>query len=246
PQVTSLSPAYGVVGTQVTINGAGFGATQGSNPIYFNGTQPTVNSWSATQIVATVASNTTAGPVKIYVNSVSSNQDVVFNMPNPVITGISPSSGTLGTTVQINGHGFGATQGSSVMSFRGTNANATVTAWSDTQITVAVPQNAVTGPATVTVSGVASNGVNFSFIPPQITNISPHTGGVGSSVTISGSGFLPTQASGYGAAQVGFSGGGLYAPIVSWSDTQIVAAVPSGASTAPVMVSVQAQWSNPV
>src|SRR5262249_13385859 len=60
PQVTSLSPSYGVVGTQVTINGAGFGATQGSNPIYFNGTQPTVNSWSATQIVATVASNTTA------------------------------------------------------------------------------------------------------------------------------------------------------------------------------------------
>ncbi|HEY6251648.1 MAG TPA: IPT/TIG domain-containing protein, partial [Candidatus Angelobacter sp.] len=244
PQVTSLSPSYGVVGTQVTVNGSGFGATQGSSIIYFNNTQPTVNSWSATQIVVTVASNTTAGPVKIYVSSGSSNQDVVFNMPNPVITSITPSSGTLGTTVQINGRGFGATQGSSVMSFRGTSANATVTSWSDTQITVTVPSNAVTGAATVTVSGVASNGVNFTFTPPQITSISPNTGGVGSTVTITGSGFLPTQTSGYGSGNAYF--GGVTAPITSWSGTQIVAAVPSGASTAPVTVTVQGQTSNPV
>ncbi|MBZ5523622.1 MAG: IPT/TIG domain-containing protein [Acidobacteriia bacterium] len=40
-------------------------------------------------------------------------------MANPVVSGLMPASGPAGTQVQINGTGFGATQGGSTVSFCG-------------------------------------------------------------------------------------------------------------------------------
>src|SRR5205085_2229934 len=92
PQVTSISPTSGVIGTQVTVNGSGFQATKGSSSIAFNGTTATVNSWSDTQILATVASGTTTGGVKVTVNSVASNQNITLTLPDPTIASLVPSS----------------------------------------------------------------------------------------------------------------------------------------------------------
>ena len=156
PQITSISPTSGVVGTQVTINGSGFQATKGANsPISFNGTPGTVVTWNDTQIVATVAANTTSGRVKVGVNSVDSNQDKLFTMPNPIISGLAPSSGLVGTAVQINGSGFGATPGTSAVQFNGVNA--TTTAWSDSSITATVPSTATSGNVSITVGGVPTS-----------------------------------------------------------------------------------------
>src|SRR5262249_54163908 len=119
PQVSSISPTSGVSGTQVTVTGTGFQATQGNNGLYFfNGSltyKATASSWSDTQIVASVPSGAQTGPVEVMVSSVASNLDVLFTMPNPIVTGISPSSGPVGTQVQVNGSGFGATQGTSTL-----------------------------------------------------------------------------------------------------------------------------------
>ena len=54
PSISSLSPTSGAVGASVTIAGTGFGATQGTSTVKFNGTTATVTSWSATTIVAAV------------------------------------------------------------------------------------------------------------------------------------------------------------------------------------------------
>lgn len=248
PKITSVSPASGIVGTQVTINGSGFQPTRGATGLYevdFNTYPATIVSWSDTQIVATVASGTTTGPIRIYVNGVLSNQDVSFAMPNPIVTGVVPSTGTLGTQIQINGSGFGATQGSSTAKFyNSSSANIAVTSWSDTQITGTVPSTALTGPIQVTVGGVAGNAnVYFTLTPPQITSISPTLGGAGRSVTVTGTGFLATQDSGYNRGTLNFTNGGS-AAIASWSDTQVVATVPSGSITGPVRVNVSLQDSN--
>src|SRR6266851_2774554 len=64
-----------------------------------------------------------------------------------------------GCSITITGTGFGATQGSSFVSFNGITA--TVTNWSDTSLTVTVPAGAQAGPLFVTVNNVASNKVNF-------------------------------------------------------------------------------------
>jgi len=64
-----------------------------------------------------------------------------------------------GCSITITGTGFGATQGSSFVSFNGVTA--VTTSWSDTSLAVTVPSSAQTGPLFVTVNNVTSNKVNF-------------------------------------------------------------------------------------
>jgi hypothetical protein len=59
PTITGLSPSSGAAGTPVTITGSGFGATQGSGYVTFNGSPSTANSWSDSSIVAVVPNNGT-------------------------------------------------------------------------------------------------------------------------------------------------------------------------------------------
>src|SRR5690349_20782433 len=104
----------------------------------------------------------------------------------PSITSLSPTSGSAGTSVTINGKSFGSSQGSSTVTFNGTPG--TPTSWTSTRIVVPVPSYATTGNVVVTVSNVASNGVNFTTIP-TVSSLSPTTGAVGASVTITGTTF---------------------------------------------------------
>ena len=73
PNIMSLSPTSGPVGTSVTIAGVNFGATQGTSKVTFNGTAATPTSWSAASIVAQVPSGATSGNVVITVSGVASN-----------------------------------------------------------------------------------------------------------------------------------------------------------------------------
>jgi RHS repeat-associated protein len=75
-----------------------------------------------------------------------------------------------------------------------------------------------------------------SLANPVITGLSSTAGAPGASVTINGSGFGATQGTGGGASTVNFNGA--TAAVTSWSDAQIVAVVPAGASTGPVSVTV--------
>ena len=154
PVVSSISPRSGTIGTRVTITGSGFnyGCTGGqSGQVSFSGTvatDATVSDESATA----VAPPRTAGPAYVRVtdcfgdlSAISSADTFVY--PAPVVSSISPRSGTIGTRVTITGSGFnyGCTGGQSgQVSFSGTVAtDATVSAESATA--VAPPRTA--GPA---------------------------------------------------------------------------------------------------
>ncbi len=78
----------------------------------------------------------------------------------PHISALSPSSGPVGTTVTINGSGFGANQGASRVTFIGIQA--TPTSCSATRIQTSVPTGATTGNVIVTVDGVSSAGAPFA------------------------------------------------------------------------------------
>ncbi len=80
PNIASLSPASGNVGTPVTINGANFGATKGTSVVRFNGTVATPTSWSASAIVVPVPTGAATGPVVVTVNGAASN-GVTFTVP---------------------------------------------------------------------------------------------------------------------------------------------------------------------
>ncbi len=227
PNITSVSPSSGPVGTSVTITGTNFGATQGT--ITFNGTPATPTSWSATSIVAPVPAGATTGNVVVTVGAQASNGfNFTVSPTTPNITSVSPSSGPVGTSVTITGTNFGATQGT--ITFNGTPA--TPTSWSATSIVAPVPAGATTGNVVVTVGAQASNGFNFTVSPttPNITSVSPSSGPVGTSVTITGTNF--------GATQGTISFNGTPATPTSWSATSIVAPVPAGATTGNVVVAV--------
>jgi len=74
----------------------------------------------------------------------------------PATLTLAPASGFIGTSVTVSGSNFGATQGTSTVTFNGVSAGP-ATNWSDTQIVVVVPGGATTGPVVITVNGVASN-----------------------------------------------------------------------------------------
>jgi regulation of enolase protein 1 (concanavalin A-like superfamily) len=161
PTIASLSPPSGAVGTSVTINGANFGSTQGASIVRFNGTVATPTSWSASTIVAAVPSGATTGSVVVTVGGVPTN-GVTFTVTAtaPTVASLSPASGAVGAAVTISGANFGATQGASSVRFNGTVA--TPTSWGASSIAATVPGGATTGPVTVTVNGVVSNGVSFT------------------------------------------------------------------------------------
>src|SRR5712664_227837 len=166
PSITSLNPTSGPAGTLVTITGANFGATQGTSAVRFSGgIIATPTSWSATSISVPVPAAAPIGNdlVDVVVGGVGSNQ-VVFTVPSlsPFISNLTPPTGPLGTSVTITGTNFGATQGSSTVTFNGTAA--TPTSWSATSIVVPVPVGATTGTVIVTVGGLASNALTFTVL----------------------------------------------------------------------------------
>jgi hypothetical protein len=77
----------------------------------------------------------------------------------PAITGFT-TAGLPGSTITITGTGFGATQGSSLVSINGITA--VISNWSDSSLSVVVPVTVIgSEPMIVTVNGVASNKVSF-------------------------------------------------------------------------------------
>src|SRR5271163_3719170 len=71
--VVNLTPSSGPVGTVVTINGTGFGATQRASTVTFNGIAATVMSWTATSLTTTVPAAATTGNVVVTVDRIASN-----------------------------------------------------------------------------------------------------------------------------------------------------------------------------
>src|SRR5207253_649712 len=61
PNITSVTPSTAIAGTQITITGTGFGASQGSGNVWLGSTYGVVVSWSDTQVVATVAIGSQTG-----------------------------------------------------------------------------------------------------------------------------------------------------------------------------------------
>jgi len=162
PSIRALAPSSGLVGTSVSIVGSGFGTTQGSSTVTFNGVQATPSSWSAGNIILSVPAGATSGNVVINVAGTTSNGANFTLIPPPSITSLTPTSGIIGASVAIAGSGFGSTQGASTVAFNGVQA--TPSSWSDGSIVMPVPASATTGNVVVTASGVASGGASFTVM----------------------------------------------------------------------------------
>ncbi len=73
PVISGISPASGPAGTPVDIAGSGFGPSQGSSTVTFNGVAAPVTAWSDTLIKAVVPDGAGSGNVVVTVGGIASN-----------------------------------------------------------------------------------------------------------------------------------------------------------------------------
>ena len=92
-------------------------------------------------------------------NGTADSRLVMVVPPDPRISSVTPTSGSSETLVTVNGHNFGATQGSSRFTINGIDV--TPLSWSTTQIAAEVPDGVTHGPVQVTVNGLTSNAWMF-------------------------------------------------------------------------------------
>ena len=165
----------------------------------------------------------------------------------PSIGSLEPLEGPQGTVVTIRGSRFGPPvgmmQGTSGVSFNGVWA--TPSHWSRGEIRVPLPPRASSGPVVVTAGGRASNGLSFTVTGPEastpaIATLSPLLGPPGTRVTLRGANFGTAQ----GTAAVSFNG--VKAEPLFRSEDAIEATVPEGASSGPVVVTVEGKASSGV
>jgi hypothetical protein len=215
PSITSFTPTSGPIGTQVDIQGNGF---TGAGSVTFGGIAASYTVNSPTDITAHVASGSTTGPISVTTSygTATSGGSFTVTVPPPSISSFTPTSGPIGTLVDIQGNGF--TRASSV-TFGGTAASYTVN--SPTDVTAQVPAGATSGQISVTTPGgtaTTSSLFTVTLTPPSIAGFSPDSGRIGQPVTITGSDFTGATTVRLGATPAAF--------FVN-SSTKITATVPT-------------------
>src|SRR5258708_40067463 len=127
----------------------------------------------------------------VRVGGVVSNLVEFTVLPTPAISSVAPTTGDIGSTIQISGANFGNTQGTSTVTSNGTMIN--IVTWSANRIAGTVPVGATTGNIIVTVGGVPSNPVSYTVVNvPGIFGLSPTLGPPGT--------LLPPQNQHYGCS----------------------------------------------
>jgi hypothetical protein len=213
PSIALVTPTSGPVGTNVVIYGGNLSdptsVTIGGKPAPF-----TVESDSTLHL--TVPADATHGPISITTPLGSTTAPFTVITPAPTINSFAPTSGPVGTTVEIQGTNL---TGATSVTFNGT-ADPTFVVNSATDITAHVPGAATTGPISVTTpGGTATSSSSFTLIPsPTITGFSPTSGHAGQQVTITGANLAGTTRVKLGAASATFTVN---------SSTTITATVPS-------------------
>jgi hypothetical protein len=158
PQITSLNQNYAAPYSVVILYGKNFGAAQGSSTVTFNGIATPHYSWSNTQIYVTVPPNATTGNLVVTVQELVSNAIQFTVVPQPKITGISPTSGPAGTVVTISGTNLIDHDNKGTVTFNGKSLP--IISQTSTALKVAVPTGAVTGDFHVLVN---DTGINTSI-----------------------------------------------------------------------------------
>jgi hypothetical protein len=194
-----IFPTSGPVGTIVTVSGQGFAASS-KITITFDGAQqatsPPVSSNNVGSFISTsfaVPSSSIGGHMVSALDSKGDSASATFTVA-PSIT-LSPVMGPVGTVVTASGSSFAASSNITI-EFDG-NVVATTTATSSGSIplgvTFYVPASG-SGGHMVTAIDDSSDSANalFTVTTPSIS-LSPTNGPIGTTVTVSGSNFVPSS-----------------------------------------------------
>jgi Bacterial Ig-like domain (group 2)/Galactose oxidase, central domain/IPT/TIG domain len=165
PNISSLSITSGSPGAPVTVAGTGFGSTQGSGNVTFNGTTASITTWTATSIAVTVPTAATSGNVVVFASGANSNgvnftvvtlTSITVNLPNLSLPVNSPQQYTAtgnysnGTQQNLTAS---ATWTSSSPSVATISATGLATAVAPGQTTIQATAGGINGSTLLTVTG---------------------------------------------------------------------------------------------
>ena len=198
PAIT-VSPTQGPVGATVTVSGTGFSVSSTLSSLVFDGvTISTCTSGSFTTSAAGSFSCTfkvpsgTSGTSVVATDAAGPTATGTFTVTTLTV-GVTPGQGPVGAMVTVSGTGFSvsSTVGlvvDNVVITSCTSGSLTTSATGSFSCTLKVPSG--TSGTTVTATDVGGQYVTgtFTVTTPRIT-VSPMSGAVGSTVTVSGTGF---------------------------------------------------------
>jgi hypothetical protein len=189
-QAAGMTPTAGVVGTTVTISDL----ASGSYSIKWDGAEVKQGTLPSGGSVTFTVPDAYGGNHAVTVENPIGTPPLLsasfYVLPS---IGVSPNSGVTGDSVTVEGKGFANAEGSIKVTYDGTDMQTGITAsgkglWS---ATFSVPSSAK-GSHTVDASGSTTEASDVPdvtlTVSPKIS-ISPVSGGVGTSVTVSGTGF---------------------------------------------------------
>lgn len=236
PFVKTVSSRRLTQGDSITIEGRDFGSKPGK--VSLGGALISVTSWSEDRITFVVPSAKSGYLGVVTENGFSSNG--VWANIVPRVTSVSRWWAAPGSSIDINGVGFGNDSAGYLVWVGGKVAKPTF--WSNRRITVIVPADAVTGYVGVGTPAACSNGVSLVVeTRAAIANVTPRTIRPGDTVVVTGSDFGDA---GSGARLL--IGGSHELSVTEWSDGRIVGRVPAGATSGYLGVNKQNVYSNGV
>jgi hypothetical protein len=163
PQINSVNYTYGAPYSVVILYGANFGASQGSSTVTFNGIPTPHYSWANTRIYVTVPPTATTGNLIVTVNGEASNPISFTVLPQPAITGISPTAGPVGTVVTISGKNLVDYENNATVAFD--NQSVPILTETSSAIVVAVPSGTTTSHFHILVNDTGMNSPTFTVTP---------------------------------------------------------------------------------
>ncbi|MFO7257897.1 MAG: IPT/TIG domain-containing protein [Bacteroidota bacterium] len=237
PVVTNFSPNKGTANTEIEINGKNFSPIPENNLTKIGDTDLVVLSVDETGLRVQIPSGITPGTYNLALTV--AGQTVVistnFEIIKPIITNITPLTGTWGDLITITGENFSSTASENIVRFG--NVQASVVSATPNEIVAAVPNALLTKESQISVqvtsidNHTGTGNIPFVLLPPQIVSF-PSEGKITTLITISGNNFNPVPSN----QIVKF--GNKEAKVVSASTTQLTVEVPSGVEDSDVYIQV--------
>ncbi|MBO9541769.1 IPT/TIG domain-containing protein [bacterium] len=150
---------------------------------------------------------------------------------SPQVSTASVAVAQVGGTLTLTGSGFSTTPANNVVTINGTPV--TVLSATMTSLTIQIPEGATSGQITVQVGGLIILGPVLS-VAVEVETFSAPSGASGTTLTLTGSGFDPSDL----ANNVVVFSGGATASVTAATATSLTVTVPSGAVSGPVSINV--------
>ncbi|MBU1754608.1 hypothetical protein KKG56_12315, partial [bacterium] len=196
--IVSVTPQVGSVGTKVTVTGDGYGASEsirillGNTPTITTTTSSKCGLFSTTFTVDIQASGTVS--VTAYGKQDENNHvdDDQFRIRGE-ITLVSPTQGTVGTPITVNGNGYGSGEDVRIDFGLADGITSTTALGNGVFSVVFTIDTQVYGTKTLTASGITTGDVTIRKVKvvPQVVTVAPIRGTIGTIITIYGTGYEP-------------------------------------------------------